>query len=155
MSRWIIGSKILFRPADNAATQMDATKIWIHQVRNFGRSIIPDQPITLIFIMIQIIKNVNATCTAISDKTRQVLPFETNIILFYKTLLCNISRPRQTITVQFWLTVGQWPSYSFNRFKVYETEFRSSVCNNLLLIAVTFMNNDPWTDRTVNGFRSD
>ena len=43
---------------------MDVTRIWIHQVRNFGRSIIPDQLILLIFIMIQIIKNVNATCTA-------------------------------------------------------------------------------------------
>ena len=35
---------------------MDVTRIWIHQVRNFGRSIIPDQLISLIFIMIQIIK---------------------------------------------------------------------------------------------------
>ena len=35
---------------------MDVTRIWIRQVRNFGRSIIPDQLISLIFIMIQIIK---------------------------------------------------------------------------------------------------
>ena len=54
----------ILRLVDNAAIRMDVIRIWIRQARNFGQSIIPDQLISLIFIMIQIIKNVNATCTA-------------------------------------------------------------------------------------------